>query len=279
MLSSTQDSDVAIVKQWIEDNVVEICLDMFGGHLEMMEEMLYGFFPELCTVRRKARPRVKCFNDTYWMKLLSDPDVLDINTREGKEFRNKFRLPAPFFIQWLIPKVKEANVFRLKKKKDGSDRAEMIPVEIKVMIATRMLGRGLMIDDAAEMSCVGNSTVDSIFHTFCTNFPKHFYKDFIYVPSAGDELQKIVEVYSKLGLPGCIGSMDCTHIRWWSCPAYARQASTGKEGKPTLAFQLLVDHSRRILHVSKAFVGAMNDMNICDVSTLVITFLYFTRLY
>ena len=141
----------------------------------------------------------------------------------------------------------------------------MIPIEIKVMIATRMLGRGLVTDDVAEMARVGNSTVDNIFYTFCTNFPIHFFKQFVYVPS-GDEMQTIVDVYAKLGLPGCIGSMDCTHIRWWNCPKHARQASTGKEGKPTLAFQLLVDHSRRILHVSKAFVGAMNDMNICDVS-------------
>ena len=38
---------------------------------------------------------------------------------------------------------------------------------------------------------------------------------------------------------------------------------TGKEGFPTLVFQVVVDHDRRIQYVSNYFYGANNDITIC----------------
>lgn len=38
--------------------------------------------------------------------------------------------------------------------------------------------------------------------------------------------------------------------------------SIGKECKPTLAFQVVVSHSRFIMHVSKHFYGTWNDKQI-----------------
>ena len=36
----------------------------------------------------------------------------------------------------------------------------------------------------------------------------------------------------------------------------------GKEKRPTLAFQRIVDHDKRVMCVSKAFFGAANDKTI-----------------
>ena len=33
-------------------------------------------------------------------------------------------------------------------------------------------------------------------------------------------LNKILRDYNSLGLPGCIGSVDCVHIGWMWCPSY-----------------------------------------------------------
>jgi hypothetical protein len=65
-----------------------------------------------------------------------------------------------------------------------------------------------------------------------------------------------------MGFPGCVGSMDVTHIYWDKCPNYLRFLCKGKEGKPTLAFQTVCDHSRRIHHLSAPFFGATNDISI-----------------
>ena len=37
-----------------------------------------------------------------------------------------------------------------------------------------------------------------------------------------NQLQRILNDYSSIGLPGCIGSVDCVHIGWNRCPAYQK---------------------------------------------------------
>ena len=41
------------------------------------------------------------------------------------------------------------------------------------------------------------------------------------------ELCHIMEVYTLLGLPGCIGSFDVVHIPWGMCPWGDRHLFTG----------------------------------------------------
>jgi hypothetical protein len=62
-----------------------------------------------------------------------------------------------------------------------------------------------------------------------------------------------------MGLPGCVGSIDCTHIGWHKCPAVWTNIMTGGSGKPTLSFQVVVDHNRKVTHCSKWFYGTWND--------------------
>ena len=82
-------------------------------------------------------------------------------------------------------------------------------------------------------------------------------------------MERVLAVYTRLGFPGCLGSMDCTHVRWLRCPFHLLNSCHGKEGFPTLAFQVLVDHGRQIRHVSQSFYGAMNDINVCRVDPIV----------
>jgi Plant transposon protein len=54
----------------------------------------------------------------------------------------------------------------------------------------------------------------------------------------GVELEKVMNVYRKMGFPGAVGSVDATHIRWHMCPVEFVHAATGKEKYPSVAFQV-----------------------------------------
>jgi hypothetical protein len=56
--------------------------------------------------------------------------------------------------------------------------------------------------------------------------------------------------------------MDCTHVGWHKCPVDWTNLMTGASGKPSIAFQVVVDHNRMILHCSKWFYGTWNDKQI-----------------
>jgi hypothetical protein len=118
------------------------------------------------------------------------------------------------------------------------------------LIGLRILVRGNCADDIEEMSGVKESTVYKIFHTFIEKFVEHFYKKFVYFPQ-GEELIQVLALYSKIGLPGTCGSMDCTHLRWTGCPSNWINTCKGKEKTTTLSFQV-------VFHLSLTFIAVVS---------------------
>lgn len=127
------------------------------------------------------------------------------------------------------------------------------------MICLRILGRDCCADDIAEQLGIGESSVYLIFKHFIKSFSEKCYNDFVYFPQ-GEELQQSMQVYERLGLPGCVGSLDGTKIYWDKCPSESANLCSGKEKSPTLGFQCIVNHTRQIYHISPYFVGSATDI-------------------
>jgi len=144
-----------------------------------------------------------------WTLLLRNPETRDINTLLGKRFRNRFRVPASFFLDWLVPTCKEVNLFQEKKNTDGSFRRAQIPIQIKLLLSLRILARGVTTDDVSEPSGVSVTHCHIIFKQFIHRFPKLFKDSFITMPNQ-EQLRNLMEVYAAMGFPGCVGSIDCT---------------------------------------------------------------------
>lgn len=157
--------------------------------------------------------------------------------------------------------------FQQYVREDGTFNKERIPLEIKLLICFRLLARGNVVDDIAELSDVKNTAIHVMFKTFVLNFSRVFKDSWIYMP-IGDDLKRVMEVYSRLGFPGCVGSADCTHVKWTRCPFTLNGSCTGKEGFSTLAFHVIVSHDRMIRSVSPAMFGAHNDINICHLDPI-----------
>ena len=198
--------------------------------------------------KRQRQAKVATFWDTAWGRMLNDPQVADPSSFAGKKIRRRFRIPFALFHEWLVPICREKNLF-------GAAQSP-IPLEFKVLVALRILGRNNTADDTNELSggSIGDSTCNEIFKTFVVNFAKECYHESVREPE-GEDLLKVMEMYRLLGFPGAIGSMDCTHVHWGRCPPNLKWQCIGKEGYSTIAFQCVVDHTRRILHVSNAFIG------------------------
>ncbi|CAM9702796.1 unnamed protein product [Discosporangium mesarthrocarpum] len=82
------------------------------------------------------------------------------------------------------------------------------------------------------------------------------YETWIFAP-VGDDLKKVTDTFGKLRFPGAVGSTDVTHIR--CAPASHATYYRGKEGCPSTAYQVTVDHSGHALAVTEGFAGAKND--------------------
>lgn len=83
---------------------------------------------------------------------------------------------------------------------------------------------------------------------------------YVRIPRTEAEIESCMREYNEAGMPGCIGSADATHIALWMCSANFKQLHTGfKDSHPTRAFNITVNHRRRILYTTKGHPGRWND--------------------
>lgn len=82
------------------------------------------------------------------------------------------------------------------------------------------------------------------------------------MPRTSDELEDVMKLYRAAGFPGCAGSVDVVHIRHDMSPFNLKNVNTGKEGYPSLAFEVIADHTRRVRSCTRGFPGSFNDKSI-----------------
>ena len=99
---------------------------------------------------------------------------------------------------------------------------------------------------------MSETTACVAFHRFCGHIARTLYHVHVHLPM-GDAHAKVMREYDALGLTGAVGSTDVTHIKWDACPYSETVSYTGKEGFPTIAYEVTVDHSRRVLGVTRGF--------------------------
>jgi len=172
--------------------------------------------------------KINYWQTTLWGEMLMSPDIKDPLSKCAREFRRRFRIPYPVFEKILVPECDRLNVFEVK------DYARVrLPTEFKILICLRILGRGAYHDDIANMARSFKSTCNTVFRQFVRNFTPSFYKKFVIQPT-GEKRKKIMDTYAKIGLHGCLGSMDATHIFWARCPPDKHSLCTGKGKNPLL---------------------------------------------
>ena len=198
---------------------------------------------EMIKIKRKKSEVPRIHEPNYWQstwgQLLRKLAAIDggpsIGSRDGKLFRRRFRVPYPVYCD-LVSKCLEKKLFGVNAHLETDVAGRNIcPVEIKLLAVLRILGRNWSFDDIAEATLMGETTARRAFHTFCGNFVSAYYDSYVQRPT-GEKLKKVMAVFAKMGLPGCIGSTDCVHLKWDRCPVGIAQLCSGKEGYPTLAY-------------------------------------------
>jgi hypothetical protein len=210
----------------------------------------------------QRRPMNEC---TWWVyfispkaktALLADPDG-----KVANQFRQAFRVPYLLF---------KEKIFEFAIATCGPDWKEFkvdafgCPVgylELKLLGCLNVLGHG------ADHSSVSLQTniIDVVHREFFVKWIGLIagIKDrFIFMPHEQLALDFVTEVYSSMGLPGCVGSVDCVHIGWDMCPVQFTSMYKGKEKYPSIAYEVICTSRKFIQSVSSGHPGARNDKHI-----------------
>jgi hypothetical protein len=148
----------------------------------------------------------------------------------------------------------------------------------------RILGRATCFDGITELTGMSTSAIQTFFHLFCEKVAVTLGPEFIVFPRTPEEVAAAMGPFGILGFPGCIGSCDVVHVWWAMCPLgwqnlfvgkinkfelfylkvphLIKSFVIGKEGYPTIAFQMVCDHAGYIISCTMGFYGACNDKTI-----------------
>ena len=181
----------------------------------------------------------------------------DPSSTHNRDFRDTYRCPVSFFEE----------ICDFVQPHYGKDEADCVgrpavPFKLKVLMCFFILSTGMTFLAAGKIVGCGKETMRTFFLLFTKICATHLADRCIKLPQNEAEVQRAVDTYAQADLPGCMGSIDCTHIGWTRARASVRSWYVGKEGVPTVAFQVIVDHSTRVMAVSNVFPGTHTDKTI-----------------
>lgn len=158
--------------------------------------------------RRKKDKKVgNPWETCKYLRLIRDPDVNDPTSPKGKEFRAKFRTPFPVY-EVIVQMCRDTGERAFNYAETCVNGEYSIPLELKLLAAIRVLACGSGFDLVAD-ACgfMSRTTCNVFFKDFVRLFRRHFADKFI-KPLEGASLEGSMAVYAKLGLAGCVGSID-----------------------------------------------------------------------
>ena len=182
-------------------------------------------------------------------------------SRFGKIFRAIYRIPAPMFEDIYSWMNENRLQFGFQKRDHDCTGLAAIPLKLKALAGFFMLSTGLQAKGMGHQIGCDEETVRAFFLKFCKALAS-LEPQWIKLPQTTAEVCKLhhphlpnpppppthtsiiwqlrahVDTYADEGLPGCMGSIDCTHIGWTRCLTSVRSWYIGKEGVPTVSFQV-----------------------------------------
>ena len=168
------------------------------------------------------------------------------------QFKAKTRVPWSMF-QQLLHDMSHDDAIR--ERDDVS-----IPLSMKLCASLRYLATGNSFDSMEDAFHISSQTLRRFFwKKFIPWMMENKYAEVVRAPRSFAELAAVVDAYRAAGFDGCAGSVDGTHVAWLGFRAGDRAEFTGKEGYPTLVFGVTVDHTYKIMHITRAHPGATND--------------------
>ena len=195
----------------------------------------------------------------------------DLKSHAAREFRKDFRMPRPLFDK-LYDHIQTVDTLKDKPEGRGHGRGPpRVPAFMKLMASLYLIGHGCDFHTVFRISHVHENTLRPWFHQFLTHVAHGpFFDEWVHGPRTKQELQAILDVYEKVGFPGAMGSCDAVHSGpWEKCPA--KQTALHKREKfPTLAFNAVVTHSRRIQSFSGSHPGTRNDKTLARMDPFII---------
>ncbi|KAK9080084.1 hypothetical protein SSX86_001759 [Deinandra increscens subsp. villosa] len=181
-------------------------------------------------------------------------------------FKDRFRMSRRLFLKIVSDIEQNFEWFQLRQ--DARGRTSFSPLQ-KCTVAIRQLATGNVYDEYDETFSMSERTTRECLINFCDAILKLYKDEFLHSPTSHD-IERLYEAHGQYhGLPGMIGSIDCTHWEWRNCPReYHGQYHRGDHANPTIILEAVASQDMWFWHAFFGAPGANNDINVLNQSPL-----------
>ncbi|XP_048421186.1 uncharacterized protein LOC125468772 [Pyrus x bretschneideri] len=131
-----------------------------------------------------------------------------------EDFRRRFRMRRHVF-EHLLCDVQQVNPY-FQQKRDIAGRPGFSPYQ-KVTVALRMMAYGSPAASMNETHGMSESTCLDTLEQFYDTIVQVYKDEYLREPNQED-LNRLLRKTEDPGFAGMIGSLDCMHLDWKTCP-------------------------------------------------------------
>jgi len=131
----------------------------------------------------------------------------------------------------------------------------------KLVAVFRVLAYGESYERADEYVRLSRSTISTAVKLF-TEFMVDDFGPLYLRPPTRREIESILARNAERGLPGCLGSLDCSHWEWSSFPKTRAGTYQGRDGRRSIVIEAIGDEDMWIYHIFAGSPGSLNDINV-----------------
>jgi hypothetical protein len=132
----------------------------------------------------------------------------------------------------------------LSRQAEFHERAELL-----ILSGLHILGKGASFRCCCMLTHIPTSEVSKFFLAFLDAIVD-MKDEYIFLPANVGSLTCVMNFNESIGLLGACRLIDVVHVKWSKCPLGNYNRAKGKEGYPTMVFQVITDYNRRILVVN-----------------------------
>lgn len=182
-----------------------------------------------------------------------------------EDFERRFRMPRDVLLR-IFDAVKDQPSVWQRINATGRPQAHPMP---KVVAVFRVIADGAAYDRADEYVRLSRSSIAVATKNLMSFIVRRFSPQYLRQPLE-DKLRAIMKRNAERGLPGCIGSIDCSHWRWTSCPkGFQGMCQSGADkGNRSIVLEAACDEDLWIWHWYVGAPGSFNDVNVLHESPL-----------
>ncbi|XP_026482249.1 putative nuclease HARBI1 [Ctenocephalides felis] len=150
-----------------------------------------------------------------------------------------------------------------------------IPFYLQVLAAIHFSGHGSYQTDVGNchLNSMSQPSVSRCIKTVTNLIIKHATPKYVNFPKTSSERDKNKKrFYTKFGMPGIIGCIDCTHVSIVAPkkdhPVAPAAIYMNRKGYYSINIEVICDADERILFASSRYPGSTHDAAICKVSAV-----------